>query len=65
MGEHDIRQTQKTPTPARIPAAVLPVLGLVAVLVACLVAGNGISWKGVKIFRTQRSQDEIKDAQLS
>ena len=38
MGEHNASGEHKTPKPARVSAAVLPVVGLVAVLVGCLVA---------------------------
>ncbi|RAX44248.1 hypothetical protein DQ354_16250 [Arthrobacter sp. AQ5-06] len=38
MGEYNTSGERKTPKPARFSAAVLPVVGLVAVLVGCLVA---------------------------
>ncbi|WP_426988332.1 hypothetical protein [Pseudarthrobacter sp. Y6] len=38
MGEHNTSGEPKTPKPARFSAAVLPVVGPVAVLVGCLVA---------------------------
>lgn len=38
MGEHNAFGEHKTPKPARVSAAILPVVGLVAVLVGCLVA---------------------------
>jgi heme/copper-type cytochrome/quinol oxidase subunit 1 len=38
MGEHDTSGEPKTPKPGRISAAILPVVGLVAVLVGSLVA---------------------------
>ena len=39
MGEHTSGE-RKTPKPVRLSAAVLPVVGLVAVLVGCLTAWN-------------------------
>ena len=38
MGENNTSGERKTPKPARFSATVLPVVGLVAVLVGCLVA---------------------------
>ena len=38
MGEHSTSGERKTPKPARLSAAVLPAVGLVAVLVGCIVA---------------------------
>ena len=43
MGEHNTSGERKTTRPARLPVAVLPVAGLVAVVVGCAVAWNNAS----------------------
>lgn len=40
MGENNTPADRKPPKPARVLAAVMPLLGLVAVLVGCIVAWN-------------------------